>query len=229
MSRLGATVLVEARLQWRNGFYYASAFAVVASIVALRWLQANAIDLLLPVVIFENVMLNSFYFVAGVILLEKAEGTRAVLVVTPLRRVEYIGSKVLTLAALSLVESLLISAGVQGVALPTLPLAAGIALSSALFTLFGIALVAPYSAINEFIMPSVVYTMLLSLPLLGWFGIGAAWWWLWHPLQGPLDLMSARTTPLSTGRAAYALLWPALWLAPVYLWSRRALQRSTLT
>jgi hypothetical protein len=48
----------------------------------------------------------------------------------------------------------------------------GITLAATLFCLFGIALVVRYESINEFLMPSVVYTSLLSLPLLGIWGSG---------------------------------------------------------
>lgn len=231
--RLTTALQCDMRLQWRNGFYYASAVVVIFFIIILHWLPERAVAMLLPVVIFENVVTNSFYFVAGLVLLENGEGTRAAQIVTPMRRVEYIASKVLTLAVLSLVESLIITFVAQGISPATLPgvvpLAIGIALCSALFTLFGIALVCRYRSINEFLMPSIPYTMVLSLPILGWFGIGTPIAYDWHPLQGPLILMGVPFEPLSAGRLAYAIIWPLLWLWPVYWWSRRALVRSVMS
>ena len=226
--RLAATLRCDFRLQLRNGFYYASALVVAVSIVVLQWLPENAIALLLPVIIFQNVLMNSFYFVAGLTLLENGEGTRAAQVVTPLRPGEYLASKLITLGALSLIESLLISTFVQGVGVGLVPLAIGIALASILLTLVGIALVSRYHAVNEYLMPSVLYAALLSLPLLGWFGVGEPILYAWHPLQGPLDLMGARVVPLSTGRLLLALVWPLLCIGPLYLWSRRALSRRVL-
>ena len=73
--RLGATIRCDVRLQWRNGFYYASALVVVVSIVFLRWLTDDAVTLLLPVIIFQNVLMNSFYFVAGLTLPLPADAT----------------------------------------------------------------------------------------------------------------------------------------------------------
>ncbi len=226
MRRLAATLWCDLQLQFRNGFYYASALVVVAFVILLNSLPEAAVAWALPVVLFENVLMNTFYFVAGLILLEKGEGTLVAQGVTPLRTGEYLASKIITLAALSLVESLLISTFAQGVGPGLIPLAVGLTLASLLLCLFGVAIVTRYSSINEYLMPSVLYTTLLSLPLLGYFGLGPRIFYDWHPIQGALDLMRAGAEPLGSGRLVYAIVFPLLWLGPVYLWSRRALRRS---
>ena len=228
MIRLIATIGCDLRLQFRNGFYYASAVVVVGMVVLLRWLPEDAVAWLLPVVLLQNVLMNTFYFVAGLILLEKTEGTLEAQQVTPLRSGEYLASKVITLGALSMIESFLITAFARGIGPGFVPLAVGIALASALFCLVGIVLVTRYDSINEYLLPSVAYTFVLSLPLLGYFGFGARVLYDWHPLQGPLALMSAGAAPLSAERAVYAVVYPLVFLGPVYYWTRRALRRSIL-
>ena len=114
MTRLAATLAADVRVQFRNGFYLATAFVVTCSVVGLRWLPTDVAALLLPVVVLENIVVNTFYFVSALLLLERGEGTLAAQSVTPLRADEYLASKVLTLTALSLVESLLIAAAVTG-------------------------------------------------------------------------------------------------------------------
>jgi fluoroquinolone transport system permease protein len=224
VTRLAATLGVDLRVQLRNGFYAATAVVVTASILLLRWLPADIAALLLPVVILENVLINTFYFVSGLILLERDEGTLDAQSVTPLRDGEYLASKVVTLAALSLVESILITVAVAGLDGRLVVMAIGIALAAALFCLAGVALAVRYESINEFIMPSVLYTFLLSLPVLGYFGVGARAWYLAHPVQGSLDLLRMQA-PYAPGGLAYAIGYPMLWIVPFYLWSRRALRR----
>jgi fluoroquinolone transport system permease protein len=228
MRRIAATLRCDVRVQFRNGFYYASALVVVASVILLRWLPEEAVAWLLPLVIFENVMMNTFYFVAGLILLERGEGTLEAQAVTPLRAGEYLASKVITLGVLSLVESLLISTLARGASPGVIPLALGIMLASVFLCLVGVALVLRYRSINEFLMPSVPYTIVLSLPLFGYLGIGPAFIYDWHPIQGSLALMAAGTEPVEAGRLVYAIVLPLLWVAPVYFWSRRALRRRML-
>lgn len=228
MSRLGATLACDLRLQWRNGFYAASAFVVAGSLALLRWLPDAALDRLLPAVILANVLTNSFYFVAGLLLLENGEGTRAVQAVSPLRTDEYLASKVLTLGVLSVLESLLLVALSRGLGASLASLVAGLFLASVLLTLFGVACVAGHRSLNEFMMPSVLYSVVLGLPLVGWFGVGASWLFVWQPLAGPLALMGAATAPLSGAALLQAWVWTALWVAAAWLWGRRALRRSTL-
>jgi fluoroquinolone transport system permease protein len=224
VTRLAATLRTDVRLQFRNGFYFATALVVACSIVLLRWLPPDAAALLLPVVLLQNVVVNTFYFVSGLLLLERGEGTFAAQSVTPLRADEYLASKLSTLTALSLVEGLLIATAVGGFDGRLVVTALGIALAAALFCLAGVAVVVHYEAINEFIMPSVIYTFLLSLPILGYFGMGSRVWYLPHPIQGPLELIQMRA-PFTPGGLTYAIGYPVLWIVPAYLWSRRALRQ----
>ena len=224
MTRLAATLQTDVRVQMRNGFYLATAFVVACSIALLRWLPNDVAALLLPVVLLENIVINTFYFVSALLLLERGEGTLAAQSITPLRGDEYLASKVITLTALSLVESLLIATAVAGLDTRLLVMSVGIALAAILFCLSGIALIVHYESINEFIMPSVLYTAVLSLPILGYFGVGAKEWYLLHPVQGSLELMQMQTQYMPE-RLAYAIGYPLLWLVPISLWSRRALRR----
>ena len=228
MSRFATTLVCDLRLQWRNGFYAASAFVVLGSLALLRWLPDEALDRLLPPVILANVLTNSFYFVAGLLLLENGEGTRAAQAVSPLRIDEYLLSKVLTLGVLSLLESLLLVALSRGVGASLGSLVVGLFLASVLLTLFGVACVARFRSLNQFMMPSVLYTAVLFLPLVGWFGVGASWLFVWQPLAGPLSLMGAATAPLSAMALLQAIFWTALWVGAAWMWGRRALRRSMI-
>lgn len=222
MSRLAATVGTDLRLQLRNGFYLATTFIVVFSIVLLRWLPEDTARLLLPIIIIENVLANSFYFVSGLLLLERIEGTFAAQAATPLRVTEYLASKIGTLTLLSLLESLSIAAVVLGFGPWLLTISAGIALAAVLFCLVGIALVVRYDSFNEYLMPSVLYTFVLTLPIFGLFGLGSESWYLPHPLQGPLALMTP-DAPHSAADLVYSIGYPLVWIVPAYLAGRRAL------
>ncbi len=225
MTRLGATFAADVRVQYRNGFYAATAVVVFSSIVLLRWLPPDLAALLLPVVLLTNVLVNTFYFVSGALLLERVEGTFLAQSVTPLRDGEYLGSKVGTLTVLSLGESLAIATAVLGADVRLLAIAAGVGLTAVPFCLAGVAVVLRYASISEFLIPSVLYALLLTAPLLGVFGFGSPAWYALHPLQGPLALMQG-SWPATAGELAYAVGYPLIWTAPAYVWSRRALERT---
>jgi fluoroquinolone transport system permease protein len=184
MKRLAAAIKTDVRVQLRNGFYMATVLVAVSSIVLLRWLPGEVAMQVLPVLILENVLVNTFYFVSGLLLLERVEGTFVAQSVTPLRDDEYLASKLATLTLLSLAESLFIAVAVFGIGVWLIAMVLGIALAAVLFCLVGVALVVRYDSINEFLMPSVLYTLLLTLPILGIFGVGSATWYLPHPIQG---------------------------------------------
>lgn len=239
MSRLAATLRCDARLQLRNGFYYAGGFVAVAAVLLLRWLDPPGLARLLPALVLSNLLINTFYFMGGLVLLEKGEGTLEAQVVTPLRLWEYLGSKVITLCGLSLAENLAIVAATHGAGFAVLPLAAGVAGAAALFSLAGFVVVSRYDSINEYLFPSFLVTSLLPLPLLDSFGAWPSRLFDLHPAQGPLRLMASAFAPGpgalwsgpgeqagdGPGRWLLALLAWGLWLAAAWIASGRAFER----
>ena len=126
MSRLGATLECDVRLQYANGFYLAVAFMLAFFAFVVMQLPAFDWARWLPVLLFSNLVTATFFFMAALIMLEKGEGTLAAQVVTPLSISEYLLSKLLTLGTLSLVESLLLVLIVHGPGFRWLPMAIGI-------------------------------------------------------------------------------------------------------
>lgn len=225
ISRLYSTFTHDIRLQYRNGFYYATLF--VLGILALGALNMPALDLrwLLPVILFNSLLVNTFYFVAGLVLLEKAEGSLEALVITPLRRGEYLTSKVLTLTGLALLEGLVMTALFTGLGFAPLPLVAGLLFSSCLLILAGFISVARYTSINEYLLPSVFFAGLCGLPL---FAYLAGWQHpllYLHPMQASLLLLQGAFHPLTIPEWLYAIIYSLAWLALLYFVCLRAFDR----
>ena len=225
MHRLAATLRLDLRLQMRNGFYYAVAFVLACWFVVLTRLPSIDWGYVLPAVVFGNLVMVNFYFVAGLVLLEKAEGTLEAQVVTPLADWEYLASKTLTLAALSVVEQVVIVRSAYGGGFAAGPLVAGVVLAGVLYTLTGFLLVARYRSINEFLFPSVLFTAVLSLPMLHYFGLWDTWLLHLHPFTAPLVLLGGAFRPLAPWEWAYGVLYSAAWAALLLLAGRRAFDR----
>lgn len=170
-----------------------------------------ALDRLLPAFILSNLLINTFYFMAGLVLLEKTEGTLSMIDVTPLRPHEYLASKVATLVFLSILENLLIVLVARGPAFNPLPLMAGIAAGGALYVLAGFVAVSRYPTINEFLFPSFLYTLAFVPPFLPYFGLAESWWFHLHPLQAPLLLIQAAFRPIAAWETTYAIGYSLLW------------------
>ena len=225
MRRLAGTMRLDLRLQLRNGFYYAVAFVLLCWFVLLTQLPAIDWGYVLPAFVFGNLVMVNFYFVAGLVLLEKGEGTLEAQVVTPLADWEYLASKTATLAVLSVVEQLVIVWSAHGTGFAAGPLIAGIVLATVLYTLVGFLLVARYRSINEFLFPSVPVTVVLSLPMLLYFGVWDTWLLYLHPFTAPLVVLAGAFRPIPAWQWAYGVLYAALWAGLLLLASRRAFDR----
>ena len=225
MHRLSATIGVDLRLQSRNGFYHAVGFVLLCWFILLTQLPVIDWGYVLPAIVFGNLVMVNFYFVAGLVLLEKGEGTLEAQVVTPLADWEYLASKTATLAALSLVEQFVIVGSAYGLGFGVGALFGGITLAAMLYTLSGFILVARYDSVNEFLFPSVPFVMVLSLPLLHYFEIWDTWLLYLHPLTGPLVLLKAAFGPIQSWKWIYGVVYPLPWVALLLRLDRHAFSR----
>lgn len=202
-------------------------------VLVMRQAPAEARGLGLPLVVYGNLVMNGFFFVAGLVLLEKGEGTLEAQVVTPLRSAEYLTSKVLSLTALTLLESTLIALLAVGTGVGWLGLLAGAALLTPLLVLTGFLLVSRYDTINEFLFPAAVAVAVLSMPLLasaGLFGESFPRFWTYlMPVEPAWLLLHASIAPVTQEQALFGLLAAAVWLALAALLAQRAFHRFVTT
>jgi fluoroquinolone transport system permease protein len=229
MSRLLNTIYWDMVRQYRNGFYFVSAIVVAFFAVLLRQLEGVDWGLWWPAILLENLVMNTFYFLTGIVLLEKGEGTLEAQIVTPLRDWEYLLAKVASLFVLSTVESLALILLVSGPGFNWFWMLLGIAFFVAMYTLYGFFVVARYDSISEFILPSALWTMGFSLPLLPYFDLWNHWSLYLHPMQAPLVLVRAAYAPLPGWELVYGVLYGALWVAIGWFVSQRAFYRFVVT
>jgi fluoroquinolone transport system permease protein len=225
MRRLLATIRCDVMPQLRHGFYYATAFVLICCVAVISQIPSIDLSWLLPALLLGNLLLNTFYFIGGLILLEKGEGTLEAQVVTPLRTWEYLASKVGTLTLLGLVENTLIVMLLEGLGFNPLALSASLVLTAVLYCLVGVIAVVRYASINEYLMPSVLYTSLLSVPLLPYLAQWDTWLIYLHPLQATLLLAQATFRPVAHWQLVYSVLYSALWVGLLAHFSSRAFRR----
>ncbi len=225
MRRLLATVRCDVMLQLRHGFYYATAFVLIFCVVVVSRIPSVDLSWLLPALLLGNLLLNTFYFIGGLILLEKGEGTLEAQVVTPLRTWEYLASKVGTLTLLGLVENTVIVTLLVGLDFNLLPLAASLVLTAALYCLAGVIAVVRYHSINEYLMPSVLYTSILLAPLLSYIPQWDTWLLYLHPMQATLLLAQSAFHPVARWQTIYGVLYSGIWIVFLAHFSRRAFRR----
>lgn len=230
MKRLWGTVFNDIRLQWRNGFYLATAVMLVLFVLLLSQAPREDLSFLLPVVIVNNIIVNGFYFVAGLVLLEKSEGSLQAQVVTPLRATEYLAGKVLSLTLLSVIENGLLALLVMADAISVGWLLWGVAAGVCFFALAGLVVVVRYESINEFLLPSVAIATILALPLGPYFGVGetavSATLIYLHPLQTVLLALRAGAGGALAGwQQGYIVIYTVVSNAVALLLARRSYEQ----
>jgi fluoroquinolone transport system permease protein len=230
MKRLLASIRHDIVLQFRNGFYYASAFVAGLMVIGLRALNLD-IDWgwLWPPLVLSNLTINAFYFMAGQVLLEKGEGTLEAQIVSPLRQWEYLAAKVISLSLLSILESLAIVALVSGIGLNALLFAIGVILLVIPLALYGFWVVARYDSISEFLLPSVLWTVWVSLPLVYYFDLWRHPIFFLHPTQPTLVIMQSAFHALPAWQVIYGLGYGALVILGAFWLARRAFYRFVVT
>ena len=229
MTRFGATLRCDVRLQMRNGFYWAVAFLLAILLLVITQLPSLDWALVLPPLILGNLVTATFFFMAGLVLLEKGEGTLEAQIVTPLTARDYLLSKVATLTGLSVVEHLFIALITVGVAFRPVPLVLGVVLAAALYCLAAFPAVVRYDSINELMFPTMVWVTFFSLPILHYAGLWDSPVMYLHPFQAPLVLLKGAVYPLAQWEWIYGLGYAALWIGLGFFWCRRAFQRFVVT
>ena len=226
MSRLLATLRLDAQLQARNKVYLIVAVAVLGLAFALRALfTPEQLHFFMPLVALSGVSLTTFTLVGVLLMLERGEGTLDVVMVSPLRPAEYLASKLLTVTLLALVESIFITviAYGRGFSLPWLLLA--VLLRAGLVAAVGVAVGVRYRSITRFLLPMVALTTAFDLPVLWYLELWpSSLFYLWPTLPSLL-LAKAAFLPVDPLQQFYACVYGVLAVGAAVFWASRALDR----
>lgn len=227
MKRFFSTMRLDALLQLRYGFYYAAAFVTLLWIALLHSLPGPALELAVPFVVFADLAVVGYVFIAGAVLFEKGEKTLFALVSTPLRLREYLASKLATLTALAVVMSLAVVVSTRGADFDTAPLVLGVIFTSLISLLLGFIVVSPFTSISAYLIPGQLPAMVLMAPLAYLFGLWESPVLYVIPTHGSLLLLGDAfgTLRLSTWQLSYAVLYQLLWIGGLVLLAYRAFDR----
>ena len=220
-----STIIKDIRLQLRYGFYYAAVFVAVLYIAILKTLSMEIVTIILPVILLSNLTITAYFFVAGLLLFEKSEGTLEAIVVTPVRGGEYLWSKAISLTALALVEGLVITLVITGFTYNPLLLILSLGFIAIMLVFLGFVVVARYDSINEFIIPGALLMTPLALPLIDYFNIWHSWIFYLHPLQAPLQIMLGSFDPDQSTKLLWLIALSAIWCLLLFIWAEKNFNR----
>jgi fluoroquinolone transport system permease protein len=226
VSRLAATLRLDARLQARNRVYLIVAVAAAGLALALRALfSSEQLHFFMPLVALSGVGITTLFLVGVLLLLERGEGTLDVVLVSPLRPSEYLASKLLTVTALALVESVLITTLAYGFDLTFPWLALGVLLRAGLVGAVGVAVGVRHRSITDFLLPTIPLALAFDLPVFWYLELWQSpFFYLWPTLPSLL-FAKAAFLPVEPAQLVYAGVYGVLAMGAAILWASRSLDR----
>lgn len=168
--RLLSAIRQDFRFQFRHRFYHAYLMITLVYLGILYFIPPDLKIYAVSFVIFSDPSVLGFFFVGGILLLEKEQNILDALFITPLTPREFLLGKALSLSFIAILASL----GIALLALPQkfsiLALVLVVTLSALCYTLLGISLAVRVKTLNQYLIQSMLYIPLF-LPLLHFFRI----------------------------------------------------------
>lgn len=187
--RLLSATWADMRFQAKHGFYLVYVIIAIMYLIILSFLPENIFSVALPLVVFSDPSVLGLFFIGGIILLEKGQGVLMVLVVSPLRSREYILAKVISLAFISVLAAFAITFFSHYPAVNWGLLLIATILTSAIFTLLGIMINAGCNTVNQYMLKTIPYMLLFSLPCFSLIWFPNSWMFSVFPSVAALKLM----------------------------------------
>ncbi|WP_273326712.1 ABC transporter permease [Vallitalea guaymasensis] len=163
--RMTGALKTDFKFQMKQGFYIIYFFLTIIYMVILSMIPKEFKNIILPIIVFSDPSVVGFFFIGGIIMLEKLQGIINYIVVTPLSIKEYILSKVFTLSLLAVIAGEAITfVSINSGSVNNIILAIGIFISSVFFILIGIIVVVGCKTLNQYMVKMVPFLMLLIIP-----------------------------------------------------------------
>ncbi len=207
--RLLALLYQDIRFELRHGMYTVYAVLSVIYIFLLRSLPETIQSRIAVILLFSDPAVLGFFFIGGMVLLERKQRTLSALACTPLQAGEYLAAKSISLALLSLAAcSIIVLAGLK-TPISWGYLIIGVLLSSCWVTLVSIPFSLTADSLNDYFITAGGALLLLCLPLFDLiFSLGWKAAYLF-PTHASILLITGAFRPISPGDTIYGIIYLA--------------------
>lgn len=181
----------------------------------------------ITLMIISDPVLLGFFFIGGIILLEKDNNILNALFVTPLGITEYIFSKALSLGGVTLAASLAIVLFSSELRINFLLFVVTVILSSCIFTFAGIIITAKIKTLNQYMFTSSCFEILLFLPLINFFGFYDHFIFRIIPSDATINLIKASLNNNNEG-IIFSFLVLSFWFAVLFYYSKLSVNKNII-
>lgn len=182
-------LLWDMKFQRRYGFYLLYGILTAFYVVLLFSIPQSWKENAAAILIYSDPAAMGLFFMGAIILLEKSQRVTSFFAVSPIRVLEYVCSKVLSLSLIALLVAVLASVANRRSLLLVL---SGTFLSSVLFTLSGMIIATKITSLNQFILATVPVEIIAFVPaILHLFDITPEYFRI-YPGNVCMDLIAGR-------------------------------------
>lgn len=157
----------DTKFQFKQGFYLIYIILTLIYMIAVSKLPDNINSIIVPLIIFSDPSVIGFFFIGGIIMLEKGQGVLELLTITPLKTKEYLISKVISLTLVATFAGTLIAMINTKGGFDIILLIIGIILCSTFFTLYGVICAAGCKTMNQYFVRMIPYMIIIIIPCFG--------------------------------------------------------------
>ncbi len=214
--RLLNALRADIRFQFKQGFYLVYLLLTLAYMVILSRLPLEWKRIAVPLTVFSDPSMVGFFFIGAIVMLEKVQGVLQYVTVTPLRAIEYLLAKVISLTMVAVTAGIMITIAAYHEFVNWPVLIAGIILTSSFFVLYGFIAAANCTTMNQYFIKMIPYMLLIVLPCFSLIGFPYAWVFNVFPSVAGLRLVLGAFNEIALittlGLSAYLLAANAIML-----------------
>jgi fluoroquinolone transport system permease protein len=208
--RLKALIPGDIRFQFKYGFYFIYLLFTLLYIGLLYAFPASWREKAAVLMIFSDPAAMGLYFMGAIVLFERSERVLDSLAVSPVRPLEYVLSKLVSIGLISTLAGLAIAIP-AGLAAHPFAFLSGVFLCSCLFSSIGLLLACRIATLNQFVLATIPAELLINVPAVLWLFWYRGNWLVIHPGVALLQLCSGGGAPLPA--LVSLLAWTALFAA----------------
>lgn len=217
--RTKALLIGDIRFQFKYGFYFLYLIFTILYISLLYALPAAWRERAAVLMVFTDPAAMGLYFMGAIILFEKGERILNSIAISPVRPIEYVASKFISIALISTAVGLLIGFG-GGTVLNPVFFVLGVFFGSCLFSAVGLMVAANIATLNQFIVATIPAEIIINVPAIAWLFGWKPGLMIVHPGVCIVELCQNGESALP---AAFIL---AFWTALSVLLARRVMAKS---
>lgn len=163
--RILRALIADLKFEWKQGFFLIYFIISFMYLLLLTQIPESVRILVVPFVVFSDPSVLGLFFIGGLLLLEKEQGILQSIVVTPLRSMEYVIGKILSLSLVAVFAGFLITKLSVSQSVHYGILFMGILLTSCFFTQLGIVVACHSKSINGFFLKMIPYMLTMMAPM----------------------------------------------------------------